>query len=127
MREEVRDIERLRHILEAVNVLIGYKDYHTLEEAQADPVVYFGLVKHVEIIGEAVYKLTLEYRANHNEVNWDDIERMRHVLVHGYYKIRPIQLWETITVDIPALKPTIERLIEELQNVYPLKTEMPMG
>ncbi len=117
MREEVRDIERLRHILEAANVLIGYKDHHTLEEAQADPVVYFGLVKHVEIIGEAVYKLTLEYRASHNEVNWDDIERMRHVLVHGYYKIRPIQLWETIVVDIPALKPTIERLIEELQNV----------
>lgn len=119
MREEVRDIERLRHILEAANVLIYYKEHHTLEEAQADPVVYFGLVKHVEIIGEAVYKLTLDYRSKHNEVNWDDIERMRHVLVHGYYKIRPIQLWETIAVDIPALKPTIERLIEELQIVKP--------
>ena len=115
MREEVRDIERLRHILEAANVLIDYKEHHTLEEAQADPIVYYGLVKHVEIIGEAVYKLTLEYRASHTEVNWDDIERMRHVLVHGYYKIRPIQLWETIAVDIPALKPTIARLIEEIQ------------
>ena len=117
MREEVRDIERLRHILNAANILIDYKEHHTLEEAQSDPVVYFGLVKHVEIIGEAVYKLTLEYRASHSEVNWDDIERMRHVLVHGYYKIRPAQLWETITHDLPALKPTIERLIEEIQNV----------
>ena len=81
MREEVRDIERLQHILQA----------------------------------EAVYKLTLDYRARHNEVNWDDIERMRHVLVHGYYKIRPEQLWETIVVDIPALKPVIEHLIEEKQ------------
>lgn len=113
MREEVRDIERLQHILEASNVLTNYCERHTLEEAQADPVVYFGLVKHVEIIGEAVYKLTQEYRASHNEVNCDDIERMRHVLVHGYYKIRPSQLWETIAVDIPALKPTIEQLIEE--------------
>ncbi|MCR5643344.1 MAG: DUF86 domain-containing protein [Prevotella sp.] len=103
----------MKHILEAMNVLENYKDHHTLEEAQADPVVYFGLVKHVEIIGEAVYKLTMDYRANHNEVNWDDIERMRHVLVHGYYKIRPQQLWETIVNDIPALKPVIERLIDE--------------
>ena len=116
MREEIRDIERLQHILQAVDVLINYKNHHMLEEAQADPVIYYGLVKHVEIIGEAVYKLTLEYRANHNEVNWDDIERMRHVLVHGYYKIRPQQLWETIVVDIPALKPVIEQLIEELNN-----------
>ena len=67
----------------------------------------------MEIIGEAVYKLTLEYRAQHKEVNWDDIERMRHVLVHGYYKIRPVQLWNTITTDIPELKPTIELLIQQ--------------
>lgn len=115
MREEVRDIERLQHILEAANVLSEYVKHHTLEEAQADPVMYFGLVKHVEIIGEAVYKMTLQYRTSHNEVNWDDIERMRHVLVHGYYKIRPNQLWETIAVDIPQLKPTIEQLIKEYE------------
>ena len=115
MREEVRDIERLQHILEAANVLSEYVKHHTLEESQADPVMYFGLVKHVEIIGEAVYKMTLQYRTSHNEVNWDDIERMRHVLVHGYYKIRPNQLWETIAVDIPQLKPTIEQLIKEYE------------
>ena len=120
MREEVRDIERLQHILQAADVLINYKDHHTLEEAQTDPVVYYGLVKHVEIIGEAVYKLTLDYRAKHNEVNWDDIERMRHVLVHGYYKIRPKQLWETIVVDIPALKQIIAKLIEELNSIVEL-------
>ena len=113
MREEERDVERLEHMLQAMNVLIDYKSRHSLEEAQADPVVYFGLVKHVEIIGEAVYKLTMEFRAKHKDVNWDDIERMRHVLVHGYYKIRPQQLWNTIEIDVPALKPIIERLIEE--------------
>ena len=116
MREEIRDRERLEHMLEAMNVLVNYKEAHSLEEAQADPVVYYGLVKHVEIIGEAVYKLTLDYRANHTEVNWGDIERMRHVLVHGYYKIRPQQLWETIVADIPALKPVIEKLIEDEKN-----------
>lgn len=117
MREEVRDIERLRHILDATNVLIDYKNQHSFGEAQSDPIVYFGLVKHVEIIGEAVYKLTAEFRASHNEINWADIERMRHVLVHGYYKIRPIQLWETIAVDIPALKPIIQQLIDEKETL----------
>ena len=116
MREEIRDRERLEHMLEAMNVLVNYKEAHSLEEAQADPIVYYGLVKHVEIIGEAVYKLTLDYRDKHTEVNWGDIERMRHVLVHGYYKIRPQQLWETIVVDIPGLKPVIEKLIQEEKN-----------
>ena len=66
----------------------------------------------VEIIGEAVYKLTSKFREEHPEVNWDDIEGMRHVLVHGYYKIRPNQLWETVQNDIPELKPQIEALLK---------------
>ena len=113
MREKVRDVERLHHMLEAINVLIDYKNHHVLEDAKSDPIVYYGLVKHVEIIGEAVYKLTLEYRSNHPVLNWDDIERMRHVLVHGYYKIRLDQLWETIVTDIPSIKPIIEQLIQQ--------------
>lgn len=117
MREEVRDIERLEHMLNAINVLIDYKDKHSFNEAQADPVVYFGLVKHVEIIGEAIYKLTFKFREGHPVVNWGDIERMRHVLVHGYYKIRPQQLWNTIEIDVPALKPIIEQLIAEERNL----------
>ena len=92
------------------------KDTHTFEEVVSDPIIFYGYVKHIEIIGEAVYMLTKEYREAHNEVNWDDIERMRHVLVHGYYKIRPEQLWETILVDVPALKPIIEQLIQEEEN-----------
>lgn len=116
MREEIRDEERLVHIQDAINVLMERKDAHPFEEIVSDPIVFYGFVKHIEIIGEAVFMLTKEYRNAHNEVNWDDIERMRHVLVHGYYKIRPDQLWETIQTDIPVLKPIIDRLVEEYEG-----------
>lgn len=39
---------------------------------------------------------------------------MRHVLVHGYYKIKPDQLWETIQNDIPEIRPVVEKLISEM-------------
>ena len=84
----------------------------TLDEVVADSIIFYGYVKQVEIIGEAVYKLTPKFREEHPEVNWDDIEGMRHVLVHGYYKIRPNQLWETVQNDIPELKPQIEALLK---------------
>lgn len=116
MRERIRDKERLLHIQGAINVLMERKDTHTLDEVVSDPIIFFGFVKHIEIIGEAVYMLTKEYREAHDEVNWDDIERMRHVLVHGYYQIRPDQLWETIQTDIPELKPKIDRLIEDYEG-----------
>ena len=116
MRETIRDKERLQHILSAIQVLLANKDRHTLEEIADDPIIFYGYVKHVEIIGEAVYKLTKEFRERHTEVNWGDVERMRHVLVHGYYKIKPVQLWETIENDLPLLEPIIERLLGEYKD-----------
>ena len=72
MREAIRDKERLQHILSAIQVLLANKDRHTLEEIADDPIIFYGYVKHVEIIGEAVYKLTKEFRERHTEVNWGD-------------------------------------------------------
>ena len=110
MREKVRDKERIEHIAEAIDAIVKYKDKYTLKEAQADPIIYYGYVKYVEIIGEAVYMLSKEFKESHTSVEWDVIEKMRHVLVHGYYQIEPEQLWETITTDIPALKAQIDAI-----------------
>ena len=119
MREKIKDKGRLEHILNAINTLLTYKDRYHFEDIKDDPIIFFGFVKHVEIIGEAVYMLTKEFRAQHPEIEWDVIENMRHVLVHGYYTIKPQQVWDTIETDIPTLKPEIERLIKEEERLSP--------
>ena len=116
MREKIKDKGRLEHILRAIEVLMANKDKHTFEEVLEDPIIFYGFVKHVEIIGEAVYMLTKGFRDAHPEVEWDVIEGMRHVLVHGYYKIKPIQLWNTIENDIPVLKPFIDKYYQEMAD-----------
>ncbi len=117
MREAIKDRGRLEHILSSINIILDNKGRFTFEQIKSDPIVFFGFVKQVEIIGEAVYMLTKEFRASHTEVEWDVIEGMRHILVHGYYQIKPEQLWETMESDIPALKPFIERYLTEFQQV----------
>ncbi len=114
MREKIKDKGRLEHILSSINTLLVNKERYTYNDIVEDSIIFYGFVKHVEIIGEAVYMLTKEFREEHSEVEWDAIEGMRHVLVHGYYKIRPKQLWNTIERDIPELKPFIEKYIKEL-------------
>ena len=112
MREKIKDKGRLEHILSSIDIILNNKNRYEYEDVIKDPIVFYGFVKHVEIIGEAVYMLTKEFRETHTEVEWDVIEGMRHVLVHGYYKIRPNQLWNTIENDIPKLKPLIESYIK---------------
>ncbi len=115
MRETVRDKGRLEHILQACNILLEYKDKYDYEAAKAAPVIFYGFVKLVEIIGEASCMLTKEFRAEHPQLPWAAMVGMRHVLVHGYYTIEPIDLWKTIENDIPVLKPQIEELLNTVE------------
>ena len=101
MRDKIKDEWRLRHILDSINVLLENRGRYTYEEVAGDLMVYM---------------LTKEFKETHPEVEWEVIEGMRHVLVHGYYKIKPVQLWNTIENDIPVLKPFIEKYYMEVSE-----------
>ena len=74
---------------------------------------YFAVVKNVEIIGEAAYKLTLDFKESNPVVDWQVVVNMRHVLVHGYYNIDPQVLWDTVNNDLPTFRIQIQSLMEK--------------
>lgn len=114
MRESVRNIDRLRHILEQIDALTEVVPTLTFDTLDTDKVRYYGIVKMTEIIGEAAYKLTDDFIDAHPEVPWKVIRGMRHYLVHEYYQVSKEGLWDTIVNDLPELRPFIAKYIQEL-------------
>ena len=55
MREKIRDIDHLRNILNFTDELLEVRSRHTLESLQTDKVFFYGVVKEVEMIGEAAF------------------------------------------------------------------------
>lgn len=110
MREPERDPGRLQDIITAANHIISFTEGYSQDELAVDKLRFFVVVKNVEIIGEAAFMLSLEFKEKHNEIPWNDIIRMRHVLVHGYATILPELLWHTALVDVPLLKKQIEEI-----------------
>ena len=84
------------------------------EEFVNSKVLFFAVVKNIEIVGEATYMLTKEFRESHQSIPWLVIEKMRHVLVHGYYTISPEKVWETVQEDLPVLKTQLSNLLTEM-------------
>lgn len=115
MREPLRDKERLLHMLSAMQVIEEGLQTYSKEEILGKKIIYYGFVKQIEIIGEAANMLTHEFRDNHPQVSWRPIVNMRNVLVHDYIHISAEMLWDTITKDIPDLKPHIESFYEEIK------------
>ena len=115
MREHSRDKERLAHILDAIQIIENGLSAYPKDELLNTPLLYYGLVKQVEIIGEAANMLTQEFRAEHAEVDWRPIVNMRNVLVHDYIHISKDMLWYTLSHDIPDFKQHIVRYLAEFE------------
>ena len=116
MKEQVRDLGRLEHIITAVENIEDFTVDMTFAQFKADKRTYFAVVKNIEIIGEAVYKLTNEFKDSEPELPWTLMEKMRHVLVHDYYNISAEVVWDVVTVDIPSIKPQLIQLYKKYNN-----------
>lgn len=91
-----------------------YTDGITFEQLTTDSMRMHATIYNIQIIGEASYKLTNDFKEAHPEVPWTLMEKMRHVLVHDYYRILPEALWDVVTSDIPDLKRMMEKLQKSL-------------
>ncbi|MBD5329279.1 MAG: DUF86 domain-containing protein [Bacteroides sp.] len=116
MREAIKDRGRLEHMLEMAKNLQEAKSLHTYDEVLNDKILFYGLTKMTEIIGEAAYKLTHEFTDTHPALPWKQIIGLRHILVHGYFKINPEDLWDVILNDIPIMMPILESYIKEFDE-----------
>ncbi len=116
MREALKDPLRLEHILDAIDKLTQAQQRPDFDNISEKDLEYFGIVKLLEIIGEAAYKLTMEFKDNHPETPWKFIVNMRHILVHGYYQIKHQEVLKTIREDLPPLRTQISNYLSEFEE-----------
>ncbi len=116
MRETLKDPLRLEHMLEAIDKLTQAQRRPDFENLTEKDLEYFGIVKLLEIIGEAAYKLTADFKNTHSETPWKFIVNMRHILVHGYYQIKRQEVIKTIREDLPPLRNQISNYLMEFEE-----------
>lgn len=71
----------------------------------------------VQEIGEAASRITDTGRARAPSLPWGQIVAMRHVLVHVYWGVDNDQLWNTVTAEVPAMLPLVEKALAEWPNL----------
>ena len=104
MREKPKDINRLSHIIEAIDNLFEFTKDTSFEEYKNNKILRFAIIKNLEIIGEAAYLLTNEFKEKHPEIDWRRIYGMRCHLVHGYEMFDAEIAWDAIEKNIPPLR-----------------------
>jgi uncharacterized protein with HEPN domain len=110
MREKLKDKERIGHMIEAIDNIFEFINGKSFELYRDDKILRFAIIKNLEIIGEAAYLLTKDFKSKHNSVAWNDMIGMRHILVHGYYQIKDEIIWATIETELRPLREQLNKL-----------------
>jgi len=74
------------------------------------------VVHNLQILGEAAYKLPLEYKEANPDIPWHSLVGMRHILVHDYFHVDLDIVWAVVTNELPSLKAQVQRLLNHLKS-----------
>ncbi len=113
MRDPLRDRERLNHIIACIERIERYIAEQCYDEFVTNDMMYYAVVKNIEMIGEAANMLTQEFQSSHPDTPWKMIKGMRNYIVHEYFQIDSIVVWDVVTNELSTLKKQIENYLCE--------------
>ena len=103
----------LDDMLEAATRIEKYTKGFSLEKLKKDNLTIDGVVRNLEIIGEAVKNIPSNIKDKCPAIEWKKIAGLRDILAHEYYGIDLEILWDIIENKLPALKKELARLIKK--------------
>jgi uncharacterized protein with HEPN domain len=103
----------LEHILEAASKAARYLQGIDEARFRENTLVQDGVIRQIEIIGEAAKRVSPQFRTAQQGIPWQDMAGMRDKLIHDYFGVDIMQVWLTATEDLPHLMECIAGLLAE--------------
>ena len=103
--------EFLIDIKEAIIRILKYSENLDFEIFTRDLKTQDAIVRNIEIIGEAVKNLSVDFIDQYPHVPWKNIAGMRDKLIHHYFGINVDIVWEVVRIEIPKLEKQIEEIL----------------
>lgn len=107
------DRERLLDIIEAIEAIERYA-VRGRDVFEKDELVQNWIVHHLQILGEAAARVSLDVQEKNSQIPWFKIVGMRNILVHGYFGIDTKIVWAVIENELTLLKDNILKLVNKV-------------
>lgn len=108
------DLLYLGHMFDACMRVNEYLNKVDRPRFDADHLLQDGVIRQLEIVGEAGGRVSPSFRASHPDIPWADVKEMRNALIHGYARVDLDVVWRTATEDVPPLLAELERVVREI-------------
>jgi uncharacterized protein with HEPN domain len=109
MAEERDEALYLADIRDAVEKILRYTSGGR-DEFFADSLLQDAVIRNLEVMGEAVRKVSTETREAHPEVPWRQIAATRDRVIHGYFTVDLEIVWEIVETELPRLREALTQI-----------------
>lgn len=103
----------LTDIDDAVLAIQSYTMDITYEQLLSDRKTREAIILNFVVIGEAIKKIPQEVLNRYPHVPWKEFAGMRDKMVHGYFMVSPMIIWETSRHDLPPLAAAVKVLLKD--------------
>jgi uncharacterized protein with HEPN domain len=108
------DLPYLGHIADSIAAIESYVAGGR-EAFMKERIVQDAVIRNFEILGEAANRLSPAVRSR-PEIPWDKAVAFRNWLIHGYWSVDLLLVWDVVVNDLPRLKSEVQRLRAELSG-----------
>jgi len=106
----------LEDILSSGAKVLRYTEGMTCEDFIRDERTYDAVVRNLQIIGEVVKNLPMEFRDKYKQIEWRKIAGLRDILAHAYFSVEDEILWDVVENKVSILIEQIRKILLELKE-----------
>jgi uncharacterized protein with HEPN domain len=70
-------------------------------------------IRNLEIIGEAVKRLSDDFKNQYKDIPWRNVAGLRDVLIHDYMGVDLENVWNVTQQNLPDLKKVVKEKLDE--------------
>jgi uncharacterized protein with HEPN domain len=93
-----REAVYLEDIVQAADEIAAFAAGRMPDDLENDAQLRNAILFSLTVIGEAANSLPADFHARRPEVRWRDIILMRNRIVHGYFSLDPVVIWQIATI-----------------------------
>ena len=101
-------------MMDSLERALSYVEGMSHDEFLTDQKTKDAVVRNIQIIGEAAYRVPKETQDISPEIDWMRISKSRHVLVHDYFATDYEIIWTILQVHLPELYGQLQELSKKL-------------
>ena len=106
----------MKDILSAMIDVQGFVEGMDFETFAADDKTASAAVRKLEIMGEAAKNVPEAIRQKYPQVPWRQMAGTLDRIIHAYFDVSSVVIWDVVKNRIPALQPIIQQILEDIEE-----------